>query len=239
MPPVAVIPIVNTVPANPNPPTNRDSNNVLPPGSKPGDFLVITPRNADARPKVAPVVERVAPPERAPPPKLRDPLEDRRAIGQTDMPDLQPAAEAARQVRLAREAFARGDYGEAGEHLDRALTARPDDAPAMFLKSQARFAAGQYAEAIVGIEKGLKLAPDWPGSDFNSKELYGRQPERFERQLADLRKALAAQPNEASLQFLLAYQLWFGGDRPEATNLFRLLADRLKDASAVELFLRK
>ena len=73
---------------------------------------------------------------------------------------------------------------------------------------------------------------------FRSKALYGK-PEQFEAQLAELRKATVANPTQASLQFLLAHQLWFSGERPEATKLFQDLAGRLKDPSAVEPFLRK
>ena len=240
----AVVPVANVVPANPFPVPIRNANAVLPVGARPGEFLVITPKGTSTRSgsegTISPMVDRVAPPpERPVPPAFRfDPLADRRVLGKTDVPERDPAAEAVRQVKQAREAFAIQEYGDAVEHLDRALRSKPDDAPALFLKGQAQFAAGQYAESVVNIQAGLKLAPNWPESDFKPKHLYGRLPVQFDVHVAELRKAVAANPNEVPLQFLLAYQLWFGGDRAEAKQIFRALEARLKDISAVEPFLK-
>jgi len=233
-----VLPAANLVP--PPPVVNRNPN-LEKPLVKAGDFLVITPKSAGQRAQgpgtISPMVDRVAaPPERPQPPRfLFDPFADRKTIGPTEFVEADAALEAGRQVKQAREAFARGEYGEAVEHLDRAnrVTATGD---AWFLKGQAQFAAGQYADAVTSIQAGLKLDSAWPTSGFNPRQLTGA--DRFAAQVADLKAALAGRPNETTLQFLLAYQLWLGGDRDEAKKLFRQLKERLKDTSTIELFLK-
>ena len=239
-----ILPVANNVPANPDAAPLRNRNDGAPALAVKGEFLVISPKGTSTTRvgeggTISPVVDRVAaPPDRLPPAFRFDPFADRRALGERDLPKLDPAAEAADQVKRARESFAVEEYGRAVEHLDRALRAQPDDVRATFLKGQGQFAAGQYTEAVATIQAGIQATPNWAANGFQVKGLYAK-PEQFEAQLADLRKATAANPTQPSLQFLLAYQLWFSGERPEATKLFQDLARRLKDPSAVEPFLRK
>jgi Flp pilus assembly protein TadD len=108
-----------------------------------------------------------------------------------------------------------------------------------FLKAQARFAAGQYADAVAGIREGVKLAPDWPAGEFKPRELYGASPERFDAHLAELRQAVRDNPADPALAFLLGYQLWFAGERAEAVKLFRDAAKRGRDGTVIERFLRE
>ncbi len=227
-PVVIVLPVANNAPADGEPAANA-----LPATVRRREYLVITPKTAKATPKV----DRVAPlPPRTVPVAFRFDMEKTGLPGATERPEIDPAAEAARLTSLARAAFRAEDYGEAVEHLDRALAARPS-AETHFLKGQALFASGQYADAVASICSGLRLAPQWPAALVNPRSLYGT-PDRFERHLGELREALRAKPNEASLQFLLAYQLWFGGYRDESRGLFRELNERLKDSSAIEGFLK-
>lgn len=235
------------VPANPDPVPARNPDNILPIAANKDEYLVIRPKPGGAAPvkptvgegAIVPKLDRVAPPPERPrvPAFVFDPFADRRPAGKTDTPEADPGAEAARQVKLAREAFAAEHYGAAAEHLDRALRAKPGDALPHFLKGQAQFAAGQYAEAVGSIRDGLKLAPDWPAGEFKATDEYGR-PDRYAAQLEQLRKATSENPDEPALQFLLGYQLWFAGDRDAARRLFRAVAGRVKDAAVVERFLR-
>ncbi|MDB5308978.1 MAG: tetratricopeptide repeat protein [Gemmataceae bacterium] len=206
-----------------------------------GDYIVISPRKASAEGTITPKIDRVAPPpDRSRPPVPRiDPFGPQPVLGKTDKPEADPVAEAARLVKQARDAFAAGEYGQAVEHLDRAIGAKPGDSFPYFLRAQGQFAAGQYAEAVASIREGMKLAPGWPASGFKPKDLYGDKPERFDAQLAALRKALAANPAEPALQFLLGYELWFSGDRPAAVALFRDAAKQLSDTAIVDRFLRE
>jgi hypothetical protein len=198
------------------------------------DFLVIGPRDPPFR-----VLDRPAAKDDLPPAAKPNPLAPPPVLGRDDKPEADPFAEAARQVGLARAAFAADGYGRAAEHLGRAVAVRPDDPLPYFLKAQAEFAAGRYADAVTTIRAGMRRSPDWPASDFKPTALYGDRPARFDAHLAELRKAAAANPAEPAVQFLLAYQLWFGGQREAAVKLFRTVADRVTDAAEAERFLKE
>lgn len=193
----------------------------------PDDVIVIGPKDEPGRKLVRP---------KADPPK---PFVLPAVLGRDDAPAADPFAEAARQVGLARAAFAADEYGRAAEHLGRAVAVRPDDALPYFLKAQAEFAGGRYADAVTTIRAGMKRSPDWPAGDFKPRSLYGDRADRFDAHLADLRKAAEANPAEPAVQFLLAYQLWFGGQRDEAAKLFRGVADRVMDAPEAERFVKE
>ena len=244
-----VVPAANTIPVNPNPAPPRPPKE-LPLAARKDEFIVISPKGQFPPPAgkgavtegtMTPKVDRVAPPPERPRPTAIgfDPFAQRQALGKTDVPEPDLVAESARQIGQARQAFALEEYGAAAEHLDRAIRARPDDPLPHFLKAQAQFAAGQYADAVASIRDGLKLSANWPASGFKPKDLYAGKTERFDAHLAALQKTLAANPNQPALQFLLAYQLWFAGERAEATRLFRNLATRVKDPAIVERFLKE
>jgi hypothetical protein len=200
----------------------------LPPGAKPGDFLVIRPGGKGPTDgKVVPEIDRIIPP---PLPEPSAPVP-----APVERPEADAAAESARQVRLAKASFAAEEYAAAVDHLTRAIRAKPDDALPHFLLGQVRFASGRYTDAVAAIESGLKLAPHWPLHDFRPRDLYGPHPERFDDHLATLRKAASARPADAGLTFLLGYQLWFGGDRPAAVEQFKRAAGRAPETAGAFL----
>ena len=209
----------------------------LPRGAKPGDFIVIRPKKDVLAPgQIVPDVDRVAALPRPQVPAFRfDPFAKRITVN-VDRPDPDPLKEAARLVKLGREAFATGEYGKAAEQFDRAAAADPKAAPPHFLKAQAAFAAGHYADAVTAIRAGLALDPVWPAGTFDPKEPYGANPAAFAVQLAELRKVVAANPAEATLEFLLGYQLWFIGEKVEAKKWFETAQKRLATPGPLALF---
>jgi hypothetical protein len=237
LPPVVVQPVVvagGAVPAGVNP-VRQARNDELPQGAKPGDFVVIRPGGkAAGEGKVVPEIDRIVKPQSSEPPPFV-PLPP----AAVERPEADAAGEVARQVRLAKAAFAAEEYAAAADHLSRAMKTKPDDPLPHFLLAQVRFASGRYADAVTAIEAGMKLAPHWPVNDFRPRELYGPHPERFDAHLAALRKAAAARPDDVGLAFLLGYQLWFGGDRPAAVGQFRRAAAKGKAPAVVEQFLRE
>jgi hypothetical protein len=249
-PPVIVVPPPVVIGGNIEP--NRREPVVVQPDRgvplRPDDYLVISPRKdvpaLPANPPVAdgvivPKLDRVAEPVVAiRPPVFRfDPFAAQPVLGRNDTPEADPVAEAARQVKQARQAFANEEYGRVAEHLDRAIRVKPDDPVPYFLKAQARMAAGEYADAVASIRDGLKRAPNWPASGFNPRDFYGRDADRFDAHLAELRKAVAASPDAPTLQFLLAYHLWFTGDREAAVALLMKARKQVRDGNAIEAFL--
>lgn len=199
-----------------------------PPGAKPGQFIVITPKKdvqqAAANPMIpdgaiVPAAEKVMAPEPQRLPRF-DPFAGP-PMGNIEKREADPQREFARLLKLAQQAFAEEEYGRAIDFLDRAANARPADALPHFLKAQSYIAAGQYAEALDAIRSGMKLNPDWPTAGIRPRDLYAVHPERFDGHVAALRLALAENPGDSSLQFLLGYELWFSGKRDEAIELFR------------------
>jgi tetratricopeptide (TPR) repeat protein len=166
-----------------------------------------------------------------------DPFAAQPVLGRNDTPEADPVAEAARQMKHARQAFANEEYGRVAEHLDRAIRVKPDDPVPYFLKAQARMAAGEYADAVESIHNGLERAPNWPASGFNPRDFYGPDADRFDAHLGDLRKAALGNPDEPALQFLLAYHLWFTGEREAALELLTKARKQVRDGHAIEAFL--
>ncbi|HEY1192123.1 MAG TPA: hypothetical protein VGE74_31130, partial [Gemmata sp.] len=193
---------------------------LLPRGVKETDFFVIAPKRttvpevtrvAEVRPKPAAVFD----PFKAPVKLAKDPA------------DPDPKKEAARQIALARTAFAVEDYGRAADHFASASAADAADARTYFLDAQARFAAGQFAEAVALLRDGLARDPKWPAAAFDPAELYAGRADLYAAHLAALKKAVADNPGQPVLEFLLGYQLWFGGEKAEAAKLFRAAEKRL------------
>ncbi len=197
------------------------------PKPPPGEFLVIAPqrngvpelpRPADVRPGPVVMFDPVATPVKV------------------EAPDADPKKEAARLLKLGRASFAAGEYGRAAEHFERAATADPGDALAYFLHGQAKFAAGQFAEAAARIREGLARDLKWPDSKFDPVALYGDKPERFFVHRLALKKAVDDNPAQATLEFLLGYQLWFSGEKEAADKLFRAAEKRLPEPGPIALF---
>jgi tetratricopeptide (TPR) repeat protein len=196
-------------------------------------------RNTEPVPRPNPARWHVVRPVNAPPfppvprPEL-NPLAPVAALADR-LPDAN--RESARQVKLAQAAFGVGEFGRAIERLVEASRLTPDEPLPYFLMVQVRMARGEYAEAVAAIQNGLKLAPDWPASRFTPKPLYTADPGAFDRHLAELKDAVERDPNNVTTRFLLAYQLWFTGERDVATKHFQHLAPRVKDKAMVEAFL--
>ncbi len=217
--------------ANNVPPPRNDAV-VFPRGAKETDFIVISPKKGTTVPEVT----RVAPPPLPPPPMgAFDPFKPVTKVA-AEYPEADPKKEAARLVKLARTAFALGDYGRAAEHFERAITADPADARAYFLQAQARFATGQFAEAVARIRDGLARDAKWPTAAFDPAEMYDGRADRFTTHLAALKKAVADNPGQAALEFLLGYELWFSGEKAEAEKLFRAAEKRLAAPGPISLF---
>jgi len=208
----------------------------LPRGAR-DQFIVISPKKAFPEAgRVNPEVDRVAavPPPRVPVFRL-DPFAKRAKVD-VEPREADPAKEAVRLLALGRAAYAAGEYGRAADQFERAAAADGKSASARFLNAQAAFAAGRFADAVSAIRAGLEIDPAWPTSTFDPKEPYGANAVAFTVHLAELRKAVAANPGEPNLEFLLGYQLWFVGERIEAKKWLDSAAMHLAEPGPVRLF---
>jgi len=152
-------------------------------------------------------------------------------------PEVDPRAESARQSAIGLEAFAAGEYGRAAQRFRQAVHINPNDARAYFLLAQAEFALGKYDEAVEAIENGMRIAPNWPMTNFRPVTLYGDNVTDLPEHLRRLENALNRHPDDAVLLFLYAYELWFDGRQEEARPLFQRAAAVAGDKSFSERFL--
>lgn len=132
-----------------------------------------------------------------------------------------PKDENARQVALAREAFAAGEYGRAERRLAQAVRVAPNEPLAYFLLAQAQIALGQFREAVDALEEGSRRKPAWPGERFRIRDLYGENEDDFAEHRKRLEETLERNPNDFFLLFLRGYELWFEGKQAEARGLFQ------------------
>ena len=218
--PPAVVPVANNVP-----------NNAPPLGAQTGQFVMITPKPKATNPSAPaipngttlPMITQVVPPVPLVPLPIFDPFANNNP-GNIERPEADEDREFARLMKLAGETFEAGEYGRCVGFVERAIKVKPTDAMPLFVKAQCLFATGQYGDAVDAIRDGTKLAPDWPAGGFRPRDAYGTSPDKFDDHIAALRKALAENPGEPVLQFLLGYELWFSGKHDEATELFRAAA---------------
>jgi hypothetical protein len=237
-PPVVVAPPVfamaDRAPARPGP------EEVEPPVAKPmpgdGGFRPVRPPMPPPVPPAAPKVPEVPP---AKPPVKEKPKEPE-PIPEPPRPPRPaggPRAESARQRQLGQDAFAAAEYGRAAQRFRQAARVNPNDALAYFLLAQADVALGKYDTAVEAIQAGLALDPDWPAAPFRPVTLYGDNVTDLPEHLLALQDALARHPDDPTLLFLTAYELWFDGRREEARPLFERAAAVAPDRRFSERFL--
>lgn len=153
-------------------------------------------------------------------------------------PMADPRQEAERLIALGRQAFAAQEYGRAGHRFSQAVVADPMTALPSFLLGQAHMALGRYDEAVMALQAGLRLRPEWPLVNFRPAELYGGAVEDQRLHRRRLEEALARHPQDLVLLFLQAYQLWFDGRLEDARPLFQKVAAAAPDPSFADNFLK-
>jgi tetratricopeptide (TPR) repeat protein len=154
------------------------------------------------------------------------------------LPD--PRDESLRLLELGTGAFQAGAYGLAGQRFRQATQVNPALSPAYFLLAQAEVALGKYRDAVDTIHAGMKIDKQWPRTVYQPRvELYKGRDAEYGEHMKHLTDAAAANPNNATLLFLVAHQLWFDGQRKDALALLqraRPLAD-VQDRVYIDAFL--
>jgi hypothetical protein len=139
-------------------------------------------------------------------------------------------------LTVGSQQFAQGDYRQASDTFLKAIVAQPDNPKARFAYGQTLFALGQYQSAAEAIRQGLALDLTWPQAQMDLRSAYG-DPSEFSRQLGQLESYLAAHPEDTNARFLLAYNLYFSGQKDRAREEFSKLAGANPLDKAPELFL--
>ncbi|MER3417344.1 MAG: hypothetical protein C4297_14210 [Gemmataceae bacterium] len=151
--------------------------------------------------------------------------------------ELEVKAEAQKLLRQGNDAFAAGQYALAAKRYEAARQKAPREALLHFHAAQAYFALDRPGDAVVAIQRGLQLHPQWPEAGFEPRALYRDRADEFARHLARLAERVQKNRNDDSLLFLLGYQLWFDGRREEAVTLFNRAAALNPDRTFVVPFL--
>lgn len=133
--------------------------------------------------------------------------------------------------------FAAGDYVDAQLRYRKAIKAAPDFAEAYFRRGQAMIALGQYDLAAEAIKQGLRLKPTWAIMGNRLDDLYGDNQDAKEEHLAALLREIDAQPLNADLEFLAAWQMYFGGQRAGSQKHFQQAAQMAGDHRHLDGFL--
>lgn len=222
------------------PPVPVEPEPVMPPGEPAGNFRPIRPEDRE-RVKPAPD-DRPLPADAAPGfgpfPGLggEKPAPGMPADRPVPADPKQPAHE--QFMSLGKQAFADQEYGRAAQRFRQALDLAPEHSPAWFLLAQAQFALGKYREAVATIHTGLRLNPVWPNSRFKAREAFGEQADVYPAHLALLEAALKRHPDDPSLLFLYAYQLWFSGKQDEARPYFQRALPLVAEPRFIQMFLQ-
>ncbi len=168
-----------------------------------------------------------------------------------DLADIANADEAERSVRLValgRQCLARSEFHDAATAFSQAATALHElegqplerlPVPCRFAPlalGDALFGERRFNEAAAAVEDGLISLPQWPTTAIDIRESFGNHA-LYELLLDDLRAAVAAHPDDAELQFLLGYQLYFTGRRDEAKSYFQTALKLNPNHSAAKTFL--
>ena len=139
----------------------------------------------------------------------------------------QPIPEsAAATFDAAVESFRQGDYRAALAGTEKALKEFPKDAVMHEFRALCLFALKEYGPAAANIHALLASGPGWNWSTLSSLypdiNVYGKQ-------LNDLEDRCAANPNETSSLFLLAYHATTAGDTEMARKVLVKLKKLLPD----------
>ncbi len=180
------------------------------------------------------------PAERVPPPKAKKADEEKPAVppAAKQKDELEKRADAQRLIRQGNEFFAEGHYLQAAKRYEQAAAAGPFEPMPYFHLAQAQLAQGKYAEAVLAIQRGMRIKPNWPEAPFQPKALYGERGGEYQQHLAHLADVVGKNMNDDSLLFLLGYQLWFDERRDEAMVLFQRAALLAFDTTFVDRFIK-
>lgn len=121
--------------------------------------------------------------------------------------------------------FAKQKYAEANIRYRKASQAAPQLADPRFRQAFALAATGRYAQAVLAIQRGLLLDPQWPTeTGFALDVLYLDNEAAKSEQLEALIAASDRQPQDADLMFLVGVHLYFDGQAVRAAPFFHTAA---------------
>jgi Tetratricopeptide repeat len=117
--------------------------------------------------------------------------------------------------------FAKGKYNSALERYREAATAAPDLADSYFREAFALAASSQYESAMRALERGLRMRPNWPDSNFDLSKLYGAEGHLAQGSHREaLAAAIEANTHSPDLLVLMGVLLYSDGQRGRSQLFF-------------------
>jgi len=133
-----------------------------------------------------------------PPPPPEQPREEPK-----EKPPEDPAVrEALAKLDEARAAFAKGDYAQAQQLIEKGIQKLPGDATLHEFRALTQFAQKKYADAAGTIYAVLVAGPGW---DWETLKSFYDSDKTYQEQLRALEEYSRANPKAADAHFLLAY----------------------------------
>ncbi|HWE04224.1 MAG TPA: hypothetical protein VG326_17595 [Tepidisphaeraceae bacterium] len=135
-------------------------------------------------------------------------------------------------MRLGAENFAKSQFEEAQDAYESAIqslaeldgqTLRQIPIACRFAPlalANTLFAQKQYKAAAEAVTPGLRYLPEWPAITIDLRSLH-HDPAEYESLMEDLQAKANAAPQDANLQFLLGYELYFTGKKAAANEQFQ------------------
>lgn len=139
-------------------------------------------------------------------------------------------------IRRGDASFHAGEYQAAERQFAEAARRFPDAPIPRLARGHTLFAMRRYRAASRSLQEGIDRLPQWSRSDINLRNFFPDRGE-FDDNLANLRDAVDAAPEDRELVFLLAYCLHFSGHAAEARALFRYLLKLAPGHEAARTFL--
>ena len=117
--------------------------------------------------------------------------------------------------------FAQQNYIEANNRYRKASRSAPQVADAWFRQAFALSAMGRSEQAVAVVQRGLRIDPDWPRSDFNLEELFGADEGAKNVYLDTLTEAVENNPHDADPLFMRGVFLHLDGQTDQAEKCFK------------------
>jgi tetratricopeptide (TPR) repeat protein len=138
--------------------------------------------------------------------------------------------EEAQDAGAAAVAVLKEMEGQRAESLPLACRVAP------FVMADALVGRKKFAEASAAILQGLNAVPEWPKAERDLHAVYG-DPEPYEAALDALKEQAKKAANDASLHFLLGYELHFTGRKDAAKEQFEKVLKIDPGHAGAKLFL--
>ncbi len=167
---------------------------------------------------------------------------DIRPVDKKPAPD--DAERGGEDLTLARHYSSLGDlymrtrrYTRAWDSYQRAVKLAPMDGSLRFVLADALFQLGKTDECAYQIRKGLVLDPELASVEVDKRTFFD-WPEDFDAELVKLEKKVAAEPFQANLRLVLAYNYHMTKRYADASRELTTLSEQLPGDETIQLMLK-